>query len=181
LIFDEIQCGMGRTGTLWAYEQTGIIPDIMTVAKPLAGGLPIGAILATEKVASALHPGDHGSTFSGGPLVTSAAKVVLSRVSQPDFLAYVEEVGAYLKERLEEINSPLVTAVRGKGLMVGMELTVDTTNIISDGYKHGLIMVNAGSNVLRFVPPLVIGKQHVDELAEKLTLILSDIQEANNA
>jgi acetylornithine/N-succinyldiaminopimelate aminotransferase len=181
LIFDEIQCGMGRTGTLWAYQQVGVIPDIMTVAKPLAGGLPIGAILTTEKVASALHPGDHGSTFSGGPLVTSAAKVVLNRVSQPEFLAHVEEVGTYLKERLEEINSPLVTAVRGKGLMVGMELTVDTTNIISDGYKHGLIMVNAGPNVLRFVPPLVIEKRHVDELAEKLTVILSDTQEANNA
>ncbi len=181
LIFDEIQCGMGRTGTLWAYEQTGVIPDIMTVAKPLAGGLPIGAILTTEKVASALQPGDHGSTFAGGPLITSAAKVVLQRVSQPEFLAHVQEVGAYLKERLEEINSPLVKAVRGKGLMVGLELTVDTTPIISAGYKYGLIMVNAGTNVLRFVPPLIVEKQHVDELLEKLTAILTEIEENGHA
>jgi acetylornithine/N-succinyldiaminopimelate aminotransferase len=181
LIFDEIQCGMGRTGTLWAYEQTGVIPDIMTVAKPLAGGLPIGAILTTEKVASALQPGDHGSTFAGGPLITSAAKVVLQRVSQPEFLAHVQEVGAYLKERLEEINSPLVKAVRGKGLMVGLELTVDTTPIISAGYKYGLIMVNAGTNVLRFVPPLIVEKQHVDELVEKLTAILTEIEENGHA
>jgi len=181
LIYDEIQCGMGRTGTLWAYEQTGVIPDIMTIAKPLAGGLPIGAILVTEKVASALQPGDHGTTFAGGPLVTSAAKVVLRRVSQPEFLAHVSEVGAYLKERLEEINSPLIKAVRGKGLMVGLELTVDTTPIISAGYERGLIMVNAGANVLRFVPPLVVEKKHVDELVEKLTSILADIQESSHA
>lgn len=177
LIFDEIQCGMGRTGTLWAYEQTGVIPDIMTIAKPLAGGLPIGAILTTNKVANALQPGDHGSTFAGGPLVTSVAKVVLQRVSQPAFLAHVNEVGAYLRERLEEINSPLVKAVRGKGLMVGLELTVDTTPIISAGYRYGLIMVNAGTNVLRFVPPLIVEKQHVNELVEKLMAILAEIQE----
>lgn len=181
LVFDEIQCGMGRTGTLWAYEQSGVTPDIMTIAKPLAGGLPVGAILATEKVASALQPGDHGSTFAGGPLVTGAAKVVLNRVSQPDFLARVNEVGTYLKERLEEINSPLVKAVRGKGLMIGMELTVDTTNIINKGYEHGLIMVNAGANVLRFVPPLTIEKRHVDELVEKLTAILAEPQGASHA
>ncbi len=180
LIFDEIQCGMGRTGTLWAYEQTGVVPDVMTIAKPLAGGLPIGAILTTEKVASALQPGDHGSTFAGGPLVTSAANVVLQRVSQPQFLAHVQGVGAYLKERLEEINSPLIKAVRGKGLMLGMELTVDSAPIISAGYHYGLIMVNAGTNVLRFVPPLIVEKHHVDELVEKLTVILSEAQGANN-
>lgn len=181
LIYDEIQCGMGRMGTLWAYEQSGVIPDIMTIAKPLAGGLPIGAILATEKVASALQPGDHGSTFAGGPLVTRAAKVVLQRVSQPEFLAHVSEVGAYLKERLEEINSPLIKAVRGKGLMVGLELRVDTTPLISAGYEHGVIMVNAGANVLRFVPPLIVEKKHVDELVDKLTTILAQVQEANHA
>jgi predicted acetylornithine/succinylornithine family transaminase len=181
LIFDEIQCGMGRTGTLWAYEQVGVTPDIMTVAKPLAGGLPIGAILATEKVASALQHGDHGSTFAGGPLVTGAAKVVLQRVSQPEFLAHVQEVGAYLKERLEEINSPLVKGVRGKGLMLGLELTIDTTPIISAGYQQGLILVNAGTNVLRFVPPLIIEKQHVDELVEKLTVMLAEVQGASHA
>lgn len=174
LIFDEIQCGMGRTGKLWAHEHSGVTPDIMTIAKPLAGGLPIGAILMTEAVASAMHPGEHGSTFSGGPLVTSAAKVVLNRVSQPEFLAHVTEVGDYLMERLSEINSPLIKAIRGRGLMVAVELTVDTSSIIEKGYQNGLILVNAGTNVIRLVPPLIVQKEHVDELIEKLTAILSE-------
>jgi acetylornithine/N-succinyldiaminopimelate aminotransferase len=181
LIFDEIQCGMGRTGTLWAYEHSGVTPDIMTIAKPLAGGLPIGAILLTEAVASAMHPGEHGSTFSGGALVTSAAKVVLNRVSQPDFLAHVNDVGNYLVERLSEINSPLIKEVRGRGLMVGLELTIDTSAIIEAGYQQGLIMVNAGTNIIRFVPPLIVERGHVDQLVEKLTGILADIQGKQNA
>jgi acetylornithine/N-succinyldiaminopimelate aminotransferase len=179
LIFDEIQCGMGRTGTLWAYEASGIAPDIMTIAKPLAGGLPIGAILLTEAVASAMHPGEHGTTFAGGPLVTGVAKVVLNRVSQPEFLAQVNDVGDYLMERLSEINSPLIKEVRGRGLMVAVELTVDTNPIIEAGYQHGLILVNAGTNVIRLVPPLIVEKQHVDELVEKFTVILSAQQGAN--
>jgi predicted acetylornithine/succinylornithine family transaminase len=179
LIFDEIQCGVGRTGTLWAHEASGVTPDIMTVAKPLAGGLPIGAILMTEAVASAMHPGEHGTTFAGGPLVTGVAKVVLNRVSQPEFLAHVNETGDYLMERLSEINSPLIKAVRGRGLMVAVELTVDTNAIIEAGYKNGLILVNAGTNVIRLVPPLIIEKEHVDELVEKLTVILAERQGAN--
>jgi acetylornithine/N-succinyldiaminopimelate aminotransferase len=178
LIFDEIQCGVGRTGTLWAHEASGVTPDIMTIAKPLAGGLPIGAILMTEAVASAMHPGEHGTTFAGGPLVTGVAKVVLNRVSQPEFLAHVNETGDYLMERLSEINSPLIKAVRGRGLMVAVELTVDTSAIIEAGYKNGLILVNAGTNVIRLVPPLIIEKEHVDELVEKLTVILAEQQGA---
>ncbi len=174
LIFDEIQCGMGRTGTLWAHEPSGVTPDMMTIAKPLAGGLPIGAILMTDAVAGAMHPGEHGTTFAGGPLVTTAANVVLNRVSQPEFLAHVTEVGDYLMDRLSEINSPLIKEVRGRGLMVALELTVDTGAIIDAGYKHGLIMVNAGTNVIRFVPPLIVEKKHVDELIEKLTAIFSE-------
>ncbi len=175
LIYDEIQCGMGRTGTLWAYEQSGVTPDILTAAKPLAGGLPIGAILVTEKVASALHPGDHGSTFAGGPLITSAARVVLERVSQSEFLAHVQRVGTYLRERLSEINSPLIQTVRGQGLMVAIELKVDAAPIIEEGYKHGLIMVNAGTNVLRLVPPLIVEENHVDTLVERLSTILAKV------
>jgi acetylornithine/N-succinyldiaminopimelate aminotransferase len=174
LIFDEIQCGVGRTGTLWAYEQYGVTPDIMTLAKPLAGGLPIGAVMCTEKVASAIKPGDHGSTFAGGLVVTSAAKAVLEKVSQPEFLAHVTEVGEYLHERLSEINSPLIKEVRGKGLIVGVELTVPAGPLVKEGYKHGVLMVNAGDNVLRFVPPLILEKQHVDVLIEKLTLMLGE-------
>jgi predicted acetylornithine/succinylornithine family transaminase len=175
LIFDEVQCGMGRTGTLWAHEASGVTPDIMTIAKPLAGGLPVGAILVTQTVADHLHPGDHGSTFGGGPLVTSAAKVVLARVSQPEFLARVTEVGSYLMERLQEINSPLIADVRGRGLMVGLELTVDVAPLIAEGYQHGLLLVNAGERVLRFIPPLVIEKQHVDVLIDRLTTMLEGL------
>lgn len=174
LIFDEVQCGVGRTGTLWAYEQYGVTPDIMTLAKPLAGGLPIGAVLCTEAVASAIKPGDHGSTFAGGLVVTSAAKAVLERVSQPEFLAHVQDVGDYLLERLSEINSPLIKEVRGKGLIAGIELTVPAAPLVKEGYKHGLLLVNAGDHVLRFVPPLILEKQHVDVMVEKLTVILGE-------
>ena len=174
LIFDEIQCGIGRTGTLWAYEQYGVTPDIMTLAKPLAGGLPIGAVLCTEAVASVIQPGDHGSTFAGGLVVTSAARVVLERVSQPEFLAQVREVSDYLMERLAELNSPLIKAVRGCGLMVGIELTVPAVPLVRAGFQQGLLTVNAGDNVLRLVPPLVMQKQHIDTLIEKLTVILEE-------
>ncbi len=173
LIFDEVQCGMGRTGKLWAHEHSGVTPDIMTLAKPLAGGLPIGAILLTEAVASAMHPGEHGTTFGGGPMITSVAKHVLQRISQPEFLEHVNEVGNYLQERLSEINSPLIKEVRGRGLMVALELTGDVSAMVEAGYQHGLLLVNAGTNVIRFVPPLIIDKPHVDQLVEKLTTILS--------
>jgi acetylornithine/N-succinyldiaminopimelate aminotransferase len=176
MIYDEIQCGMGRTGKLWAHEHSGVTPDIMTLAKPLAGGLPIGAILMTEAVASAMHVGEHGTTFAGGPVVTAVAKMVLERISQPEFLAHVEEVGDYLMERLSEINSPLITDVRGKGLMVGMEMTIDATKVVEAGFKKGLITVNAGPNVIRFVPPLIVEKQHVDQLVEQISAILAEQQ-----
>ena len=166
---------MGRTGDLWAHTSSGVEPDIMTLAKPLAGGFPIGAILVTEAVASHIHPGDHGTTFGGGPFVTGVAEYVLDRVSQPEFLAHISEVGDYLKERLEEINSPLIKEVRGRGLIVGMEMTVDVSPIIEAGYQNGLLLVNAGADVIRFIPPLVVEKQHVDTLIEKLSVILADV------
>ncbi len=175
LIFDEIQCGLGRTGTLWAYEQTGVTPDIMTLAKPLAGGLPIGAILTTEAVAAHITPGDHGTTFGGGPFVTSVAKYVFDRVSQPEFLAHVAETGDYLMERLEEINSPLIKDVRGCGLMVGIELSVDVSPVVAAGFEHGLLLVNAGTDVIRFVPPLIAQKSDVDTLIERLAGILEHL------
>ncbi|MEZ4669178.1 MAG: aspartate aminotransferase family protein [Anaerolineae bacterium] len=175
LIFDEIQCGMGRTGKLWAHEWSGVTPDIMTLAKPLAGGLPIGAILMTEAVATAMHAGEHGTTFGGGPMVTAVANHVVERISQPEFLAHVSEVGDYLIDRLSEINSPLIKEVRGKGLMVALELTVDVSSVIDKGYEHGLLLVNAGTNVIRLVPPLIVNNSDVDALVEKLTTIFSDI------
>ncbi|MFN8529974.1 MAG: aspartate aminotransferase family protein [Anaerolineae bacterium] len=173
LIFDEIQCGMGRTGDLWSSQKSGVTPDIQTIAKALGNGLPIGAIMTTETVASHIHPGEHGSTFAGNPFTTTVAKYVFNRISQPAFLRSVSETGAYLKERLEEINSPLVKEIRGRGLMVGLELHGDVAPIIDAGYQNGLLMVNAGPNVIRFVPPLIAQKHDVDHLINHLTTILA--------
>jgi len=175
LIFDEIQCGMGRTGDLWAHSSSGVSPDIMTLAKPLAGGLPIGAILVTEEVGSAMQPGDHGSTFSGGAVVMRAGEMVVKRMLSPGFLEHVQEVGEYLLERLSEINSPHITDVRGRGLMAAIELSVPPADIVNQGYEHGLLLVNSGPDAIRFIPPLIVEKQHVDELVEKLTMILEGI------
>jgi len=130
--------------------------------------------LTTEAVASHIHPGDHGTTFGGNPFVTGVAKYVIERISQPAFLANVNETGEYLRERLSEINSPLIKEVRGRGLMVGLELTVDVSPIIDAGYEHGLLMVSAGTNIIRFVPPLIATKANVDTLIDRLTTILAE-------
>jgi acetylornithine/N-succinyldiaminopimelate aminotransferase len=178
LVFDEIQCGMGRTGKLWAHEHSGVTPDIMTLAKPLAAGLPIGAILVTQKVADAIKPGDHGSTFAGGLMVTHVAGYAFDKINQPEFLAHVAETGEYLQERLSEINSPLIQEVRGRGLMVGLEMTMDVNPIVKAGYENGLLLVNAGTNVIRFVPPLIATKADVDTLIDRLTHILEQVANA---
>ncbi len=170
-----MQCGLGRTGTLWAYQGYGVAPDMLTTAKPLAGGLPMGAVLMTEQVAEVMHPGDHGSTFAASPLVTAVANVVLKKVNQPEFLAEVGRKGAYLKERLEEINSPCITEVRGKGLMVGADLTVPANDVVQAGYQHGLLLVNAGPNTLRLVPPLIITEAQIDVLIERLTAVFAEL------
>jgi predicted acetylornithine/succinylornithine family transaminase len=175
LIFDEVQCGMGRTGKLWGYEHFGVEPDILTSAKPLAGGLPIGAILMRQKVADAMHKGDHASTFAGGPLTTHVAHYVLGRVADPGFLAAVEAKGKLLMERLEELNSPHTVEIRGKGLMVGMELDIDTNPLVAEGYQHGVLLVNAGPNVLRFVPPLVITEDEIAHVTEVVGKILKQM------
>ncbi len=173
LIFDEIQCGVGRTGKLWGYEWSGVTPDLMTVAKPLAGGLPIGAVLVTDAVASSLHVGEHGTTFGGGALITAVALSVFNRISDPKFLAHVNETGNYLMERVSEINSPHIQEVRGRGLMVGVELDIDAAKVREQGYPHGLLLIQAREKVVRFVPPLIFQKTHVDELVEKFGTILA--------
>lgn len=175
LIFDEIQCGLGRTGKLWAHEHFGVSPDIMALAKPLAAGLPIGATLVTEAIAQSLHPGDHGSTFAGGPLITSVALTVFNRIRQPAFLQSIVENGAYLIERLCEINSPHIQEVRGKGLMVGVELDVDAGQVIERGYDHGLLLIKARERVVRFVPPLIVERTHIDEMIDGLAHILEKL------
>jgi acetylornithine/N-succinyldiaminopimelate aminotransferase len=175
LIFDEIQCGMGRTGKLWAHEYAGVTPDLMTLAKPLAGGLPIGALLMTDAVASAMHVGEHGTTFGGGPFITSVALQVFRRISHPEFLAHVKETGDYLIERLSEINSPHIKQVRGRGLMIGVEVDVDAAKIRDRGYAHGLLLIQAREQVVRFVPPLIFQKEHVDELVDKFGRLLTEL------
>lgn len=161
LIFDEVQCGLGRSGTLWAHQGYGVEPDILTVAKPLAAGLPIGAILMRQKVADAMHKGDHASTFAGNPFTTHVANYVVGRVSQPEFLAAVREKGEYLMELLSELNSPHVVEIRGKGLIVGVELDIEAGPIVNAGYARGILLVSAGAKVVRFVPPLTITRQEL--------------------
>jgi len=175
LIFDEVQCGVGRTGDLWAYEASGVTPDIMTLAKPLAAGFPIGAILVKQFIADHIKPGDHGSTFAGGPGTTAVAGYVLDKISDPTFLEHVSDTGDYLKERLLEINSPLIKEVRGRGLIVGVEMTIDVTPVINAGYEQGLLLVNAGADVIRLVPPLIVTRDDVDNLIDRLTAILETL------
>lgn len=175
LIFDEVQCGLGRSGTLWGYQGYGVEPDILTVAKPLAGGLPIGAILMRQKVADAMHKGDHASTFAGNPFTTHVANYVVGRVSQPKFLADVQEKGEYLMELLSELNSPHVVEIRGKGLIVGVELDIEAGPIVNAGYERGILLVSAGPNVVRFVPPLTITREELATAAGILGDILREM------
>jgi predicted acetylornithine/succinylornithine family transaminase len=176
LIFDEVQCGLGRTGTLWAYQGYGVVPDLLTIAKPLAGGLPMGAVLITRAVAEVMHPGDHGSTFAASPLVASVAEVVLDRIREPGFLADVAAKGAYLMERLEELNSPHTLRIRGRGLMIGADLDVPANAVVSAGYRHGLLLVNAGPETLRLIPPLIITRDEIDLLVERLRAVFEGLQ-----
>jgi predicted acetylornithine/succinylornithine family transaminase len=175
LIFDEVQCGLGRTGTLWAYEGYDVKPDMLTTAKPLAGGLPMGAVLMTAQVAGYVHPGDHGSTFAGGPLVASVAEAVLDRVSDPAFLACVSDNARYFYDRLASAALPHVTEVRGKGLLIGLDVDVPSANVIDAAYKQGLIIANAGPQTLRLVPPLIITPAEIDQAVAKLGAALAAV------
>lgn len=172
LIFDEVQCGLGRTGTLWAHEAYGVTPDMMTLAKPLAGGLPIGAALVTEKVAEVIQPGDHGSTFAAGPLVCRAAEVVFDRVNEAQFLQNVRENGAYLRRRLEHIEHESILQIRGKGLLVGIAMTAPVAPLIVAARTQGLMVINAGENVLRLAPPLIVSPSEIDEAVTILEQVI---------
>jgi len=160
LIFDEVQCGLGRTGTLWAWQGCGVAPDLLTSAKPLAGGLPMGAILMTQRVADVMAVGDHASTFAGGPFVAAVAEAVVRRK------------GEYLKDRLEEINSPHVLEVRGRGLLLGLQLDIPAGDVVKAGFEHGLVLINAGADVLRLAPPLIMTDAELDTVVERLDAVL---------
>ena len=176
LIFDEVQCGLGRTGRLFAHEVYGVEPDMMTLAKPLAGGLPIGAALMTQKIADVIKPGDHGSTFAGGPLVCRAGSLVLDRVSDPDFLAHVQEMGNYMLESLQQALPPdKVVDVRGMGLMVGVQLNTAVAPIVPKAAAKGVLVINAGEDVIRLVPPLIINKEQIDEAVSVLSELVAEL------
>jgi acetylornithine/N-succinyldiaminopimelate aminotransferase len=185
LIFDEIQCGLGRTGHLWAYETYEVAPDLMAVAKPLAGGLPMGAVLMTQAVADAMAPGEHGSTFAAGPLVCQVAQVVLERISSPAFLAEVRVKSQHLGARLASLaaSSELVAEARGAGLMWGVECRevpalkgMEAAAVISAGYRNGLIVCSAGPRVVRLLPPLTISLAELDELVDRLAAAFADVE-----
>lgn len=175
LIFDEIQTGIGRTGEFFAYDKFGVKPDVVTLAKGLAGGVPIGAFITSDKIADVLHAGDHGSTFGGNPLACAAADVVLATVGNEAFLKHVEEMGDYMKSRLEAIKAKfptLVKEVRGVGLILGMEINKPGRDIVNACLEKGSIINCTAGNVLRFVPPLIVEKEHIDEVCDILEAVL---------
>jgi acetylornithine aminotransferase/acetylornithine/N-succinyldiaminopimelate aminotransferase len=176
LILDEVQTGMGRTGRLFAYEHSGIEPDIMTLAKGLGGGLPIGAMLAKEAVADAFVPGSHASTFGGNPFITAVAHAVLTEILDAQLPGRAAKIGAYFLDRLRELVAryPIVKEARGMGLMLALELSVPAKPIVNRCLERGLLILIAGDQVLRFVPPLIVGEAEVDEAIQILDLVLAE-------
>lgn len=176
-ICDEIQCGLGRTGNFFAYQRFGLEPDIVLVAKPLAGGLPLAAILAREGVAQAFHPGMHGTTFGGGPLQSRLALKFLEILERPDFLEHVRQVGTHFKNQLLNLQKelPVIRQVRGQGLMLAAELSIPGKDIVQQGVEAGFLFNCTQEQVLRFLPPLIVQKQHVDQLIEVLRSILISV------
>ena len=180
LILDEIQCGMGRTGEMFAWQGYGVKPDIMTSAKALGCGVPVGAFLMTERIAEkSLKPGDHGTTYGGNPFVGAAVSTVLDIFEELNLPAHVKEISAYLEEKLDALvdKYDCLTQRRGVGLIQGVVTTKPVGEITSKALEEGLLIISAGSDVLRFVPPLVIEKEHVDEMIEKLDHTLAPLSE----
>ncbi len=178
MICDEVQCGMGRTGKMFAYENYGLKPDIVTMAKGIGNGTVVGAIATTEEVGKALVPGDHGTTFGGNPLACTAITKSLEIFEKKDILANVNEVGSYLEQKLQELvaNYKVAKDVRGLGLMRGLECDAPVGEICGKALKNGLIVMSAGTNVVRFVPPLIIEKSHVDEMIGILADVLTEYE-----
>ncbi|MFL5523399.1 MAG: aspartate aminotransferase family protein [Gemmatimonadaceae bacterium] len=175
LIFDEIQCGLGRTGYLFAYEGVGVTPDMLTLAKPMAGGLPMGAVLVSKEIAAAIQPGDHGTTFGGGPLVASVANYVVDRLSEPSLLKSVRENGAWLGEQLGQIarRSGKVRAIRGSGYMWGLDVVEPANEIIKRGWDEGLLLLTAGEHTVRILPPLVMDRVNLAKGVATLERIIA--------
>lgn len=171
MICDEIQCGMGRTGSMFAWQEYGVRPDILTMAKAIGNGIPVGVFAVTEKVAeNSMKPGDHGSTYGGNPLACMAVKKVLELYEKNQILEHVQEVAPYLAQRLDALKEKYdcIKERRGKGLIQGIELTGNPSGVVKKALEEGLIIITAKGNTIRFVPPLIIDKVHVDEMIEKL-------------
>ena len=170
LIFDEIQCGLGRTGTLFAYEQIGVEPDMLTLAKPIAGGLPMGAVLLTDRIAATMNAGDHGTTFGGGPFVASVAQHVVERVADPVMLEHVTTLGAWMGSELQAISDRTgrVRAIRGVGFMWGLDVSEPAGEVVARARDAGLLVLTAGDHTLRLLPPLVATQ---DDLARGLAIL----------
>jgi acetylornithine/N-succinyldiaminopimelate aminotransferase len=176
LIFDEVQVGMGRTGKLFAYEHDGVEPDILTLAKSLAGGVPIGALLIKKGIAESFIPGDHASTFGGNPLATAAGVAALTTILEEGMLENCEKVGGYFLSQLEEVKKkfPFVKEVRGKGLILGMELKMDGSSIVKEMLRKKILINCTMGNVLRFLPPLIVTKEEVDRVVKALEEVFSN-------
>jgi acetylornithine/N-succinyldiaminopimelate aminotransferase len=177
LILDEIQCGMGRTGTMFSYQSYNVMPDILTCAKALGCGVPVGAFAATEEVAQAFEPGDHGTTYGGNPFVTAAVSKVLDLYDSKNILDNVNNMGQYLSLKLDELKLrySIITNHRGRGLMQGLEFSIPVSDIITRALDMGLILISAGAYVIRFIPPLILEEKHVDEMVEILIKCLDQI------
>lgn len=173
LILDEVQCGIGRTGNLFAYEALGIKPDIVTTAKGLGGGIPIGAVLCNSKAQNVLNKGDHGSTFGGNLLASAAAIEVLNQVSSEGFLQSVQEKGSYIVDKLKKMKTDKIIEIRGNGLMIGVELSIEAKEIILTCKDKGVLFLSAGKNVIRMLPPLIISYEEIDEALNVLEEVLN--------
>jgi acetylornithine/N-succinyldiaminopimelate aminotransferase len=181
LIFDEVQTGVGRTGKLFAHEWSGVKPDIMTAAKGLGGGFPLGACLATAEAAKGMTPGTHGSTFGGNPLAAAVGKALVDVISDPDFLDHVRRMGLYLKQRLASVTDShpdLVAEVRGEGLLIGVRCIVPVSDVVAAMRDHDLLGVGAGENVLRFLPPLIVTEADIDEAMTRFDAALAGLEDS---
>lgn len=178
LILDEVQCGMGRTGTMFCYESYGITPDIVTTAKALGGGLPFGAFVAKEEVAASFGPGAHGSTFGGNPVAAAASAAVFRTIEEKELLLSNRRIGNYFYCRLNDLKNEFpqyITAVRGVGLLLGMEVTCTASKFVNACLERGLLLLTAGPDVVRFLPPYSISEKDVDFVIEMLKNVLKTL------
>ena len=181
LVFDEVQCGMGRSGKLWAYEWAGVAPDVMALAKGLGGGFPVGAVLASERAASGMVPGTHGSTYGGNPLACAAANAVLDVMLEPGFLDQVIARGDYLHAQLQTVADRFpnfIDEVRGQALMVGMKTIAANMDVWTRLRAHGLLVVGAGDNAIRLLPPLTVSEAEIDEAVAAIAAVASEMETA---